>query len=149
MILYKRQDIFDRVNGTAVGYVYAGVICDFTGDVYKYQDELGTGYSLEYGNIDPNCGDGVGEYEFAKKYKADVHGFLTNSSYVFNERYSGVPVMEQILQVAKAEGFDRMYFDQLFRWCRIRTADKLLSSGKYTLEDLGIELSDDFDDEEE
>ena len=150
MRLYKMVDRFDPKTGKKLKpqMEECGVICDFTGKTEEFPEGLGTEYSLEYNSLDPCGGCGVGENEFAKKWKIEIHDFLFGSPYIFDE--SDVD-MEDVIKQAKEAGFDRPCFDQLFRWCRIRTAERLLSEGKYTLEELGMEkaswMIDDEDDE--
>ena len=154
MNLYRLEDRFDSKTGKKLKseMVVCGVICDFTGEEGEYMEEFGPAFSIDYSSIDPCGGCGVGEHELAKKWKIEIHDFLFNAPYVFKEDYEdedGKTVMEKILETAKAEGFGRMYFDQLLRWCRCRTAERLLSEGKYTREQLGMEVAEWMDDDEE
>src|SRR5580693_5494039 len=132
MYLYKAEDRYDTKTGKKIStkYEQCGVICDFTGEYAEFFEELGPTFEIDYNSIDSNAGCGEGEFEFAKKYKVDIYVFLFDAPFSFKEEeINGLTVMERILKTAKTEGFDNMYFDQLFRWCRIRTADKLLTEG--------------------
>jgi hypothetical protein len=146
MYYYKFEDRYDQKTGKKIGSteVVAGVICDFTGEFFEYVEEAGTSYELQYNSIDPCCGCGIGENEFAKKYKINIHEFLLGSPYIFSDKENaeGQTVMELMLEAAKKEDFDRLYFDQLFRWARVKTADRLLSEKKYTLQELGLKDED-------
>lgn len=154
MNLYRKEDRFDSKTGKKLEpkWVVCGAICDFTGIVGEYVEEIGISYVLDYNSIDPCGGCGIGEHEFAKKWKIEIHDFLFGAPYIFKdneEDEDGRTIMEQMLETAKKEGFERMYFDQLFRWCRIRTADRLLTEGKYTKEELGMVSADWMDDEDD
>jgi len=147
MYFYKLEDRYDSKTGKKIGSksVQAGVICDFTGEFFEYPEDAGTSYNLDYNSLDPCCGSGDGEYEFAQKYNINIHDFLLGSPYIFSDKEdeNGKTVMERMLSLAKKEKFDTMFFDHLFRWCRIRTADRLLTEGKYTLVELGLVGEDD------
>lgn len=146
MYYYKTEDRYDQKTGKKIRseQVVAGVICDYTGELFQYVEEAGTAYTLDYSSIDPCCGCGEGEHEFAKKYKINIHDFLLGSPYIFTDKEdeAGYTVMERLLKDAKKAKMDRMFFDSLFRWSRVRTADRLLSEGKYTLSELGLVSED-------
>lgn len=144
MILYKEVDRFDQKTGKKKKSVLepAGMICDLTGKEVEYSADLGALYTIDYNGIDPMVCSYLGEFEFKKKYKTEIYEFMMNP-YVFDDVNN--EVLEEIIKIVKAakkkgEEVPDMQFDQLIRWCRIRTADRLLTEKKYTPEQLGLEI---------
>jgi hypothetical protein len=145
MILYRLEDRYDQKTGKKLEPVRkaAGVICDFTGEEFEYAEKCGPEYRIDYNSLDPCGGCGEGEHEFSEKWKIEIHEFLFEAPYIFKEDYTqDTTALQRMFKAAEEDpDMDRMYLDQIMRWCRVKTADRLLSEGKYTREELGLEIA--------
>lgn len=159
MLLYRFEDRFDQKTGKKLEPVRVanGVICDFTGKEARYTEDLGPSYDIDYSSLDPCCGCRDNEYDFSQKWKIDVHSFLLGSSFIFDEYSGGKSILLRMIDEYKEwkkEEYEEdvevgVYIDSVFRWARIKTADALLESGKYSREELGMEVADWMDEDEE
>jgi hypothetical protein len=147
MIIYKLEDRFDTKTGKKTGthQVFDHIICDFTGKKGEYQEDLGNGYDVDYGSMDPCIGCMDIEYKVAKKWKFDAYQ-LTGTYHLDEENIS---LMDVIKAYTEDEGEEPEWISHLLRWARNKTVDRLLTEGKYTPEELGLEVFDDNEDDDE
>jgi hypothetical protein len=149
MRLFKIEKLFNK-KGEEVepSRKCVGYICDLTGRQVEFIEDIGVTFSVSYNNHDPNFGSGVGEHEFSEKWNADLYS-LFGDEYHFLDDPEGYiekePMLTRLMRtVDESSEMDRPYLDQIFRWCRTRTADRLLTEKKYTMEELGIEKEDEY-----
>ena len=141
MYLYEATNRFNPKTGEKLEtptYDVVGVLCDFTGKEVEYTSDLGVEFNLDYGGTDPCAGCAKYEFDFSKKWNISVHDFLFGAPFIFNQQDSEIII--EMIEEAKTdpEMEGRLFTDQIYRWARIRTAERLLSEGKYTPEQLGL-----------
>ena len=137
MIVYKFEDRFSQVSGKKVGVsrVFDHVICDFTGNKGEYQENLGSAYKVDYGSLDPCMGCMVIEDEVSEKWGFDAYSL----SGAYNIDENNVTIMEIIEAYEKDTGGKPIIFNQVLRWARAKTIDRLLCDGVYSQDELGLE----------
>jgi len=147
MIIYKFEDRFDQKTGKKIGshQVYDHVVCDFTGKVGEWQEDLGNAYEVNYGSIDPCIGCMDIEHEVSKKWKFDAYG-LTGPYHIDEEN---VDLMDIIKAYNEDEGENPQWISHMLRWARNKTVDRLLTEGIYTPEQFGLEVHDEDDEDDE
>lgn len=146
MNLYEATYKFDPNTGEKLKdpeLEIVGVLCDFSGEEAEFSTELGPTYEVNYEDVDPCIGCNRFEYRFKDKWKVDLHNFLLEP-FVLDDDLEGFrgtgPALPKLIEASSKdpEMKDQLYMDQLLRWARIKTADRLLDEGKYTLSQLGF-----------
>lgn len=137
MIVYKLEERYDAKTGKKLkdDYTYSHVICDFTGKVGEYQETLGNAYEVDYGSIDPCLGCMDVEYELTQKW--GIESNCLGGAYHIDE--NNVKLMDIIAAYMDSEKEEPEFLSNLFRWCRAKTVERLLTEKIYTLEELGLE----------
>ena len=143
MIILKLQDRYDQKTGVKIGSfpVKDHIICDFTGNMGQYHENLGPIYDIDYGSLDPCIGCMDIEYEVSKKWNFETYGLI--GGYHLDEENFGL--MDMVNGYTQELGEEPRFISHLFRWARAKTVDRLLTEGKYTLEELGLEYYNDED----
>ena len=155
MIVYKLEDRYDQKTGKKTGShrVYDKIICDFSGKVAEYSEDLGSSYEVNYDSSDPCFGCRDDEFELAKDFKFDIYE-LYGPSFIFDENSfnhgeTDKPIIQEMMETYEKETGEKVqFFDQFFRWSRVRMVRELLESKKFTLDELGIDTHPDDEDED-
>lgn len=141
MKYFEKQKKFDENTGEPIyKYEEAGVFCDFTGKFAEFSEELGPEYRTNYMSIDPCAGCLDCEYYISEKRSIDPFSLLRDP-YVFLDN-GAYPIFDKIMEAIRTEGFQPYSFDQVFRWCRVRTLERLLDQG-YSIDNFNIEKEED------
>jgi len=143
MVTYKDIEQYDKNTGKKLESkrVYDFTICDFTGEKLDEYSKHVT-YSINYNDMDPCFGDGEGEgWIYKSKYwqneneiGIDPHELFGQSDYHFLTGDDGVEIFSILLWTAKKAKIEIISLDQLLRWSRALMLDKVLTEGKYKIE---------------
>jgi hypothetical protein len=154
MIVYKTVDLYSPRTGEKAGTKkeFDFQICDFTGDkISEFENPYL--YIVNYNNNDPCFGDGPGERWFYK-YRIQVNNeedytesldpwyLFGQSDYVFKEKKDKdrrCEVFGDLINAAKHLKLEIYSLSHLLRWSRARMLEKVITSGKYTLNQFSSE----------
>ena len=145
MYLYKEIKQYDVNTGKEIEprWVKENVICDLTGKIGKYQENIGQVYSIDYGGEDPCFGCLDFEYDFGKKWHIDVYSIF-DDPFIFIEN-EGSLIKEMSKGYSYGNDRDTHYTVwHAFRYFRIQMLDKLLTEKKYTIKQLGLDIDEEY-----
>lgn len=124
MKIYNKAPIYDIRTGKLKGeeMVADHICCDFTGALVDIGDAP-TIY-IDYHYVDPCFGSDGAEYDFGKKYKLDMHEFLSQPY-----DFANWTVYEMFLSMLVQHKNDET-FDIALRNMRMKTAQGMIERGQ-------------------
>lgn len=132
MKIFKKEMRYDERTGKPKGEVYFidHTCCDFTGA--KINPGEAPSIYIDWHCIDPCFGAGGVEYNFGKKYKLNMHDFLSQVYCFANWNVYGMFISMLAQHKNKT-------FDQALRSIRIKTAKGMIERGQIKPWQLGAE----------